>query len=125
MRFVPIAAAVSASLAIALGFPTAASAETLPCSSGKLCLFLDAGYSGGVLQSSHDFPTVGSFNDRITGVKNRTAFRANLWENINYSGRLMYFNEGQSYSSLAGVSDNLYAWEDWNDRISSANFCGC
>lgn len=139
-RIVMIIGAILGALAIFMGTAGIASASISQCSSGNACLWGENSYSGCFYQSSVDRTSLGNWQASCsTGVSanngaNSVANRGNscnvgFYDGTSYTGAYIRFDRpvsGGTYqdpdlSNGGGSGGSTTA--NWDNRISSLNFC--
>jgi hypothetical protein len=105
-----ILAGVVGALAIGLALPAIASASGSSCPDGKLCVWSRADYKGKRLKigkvNDADNKIYRKMNDRVTSVKNRWDFRADLFADIVNIPDLAL---GYDFNNVAS---SAYLWPD-------------
>jgi peptidase inhibitor family I36 len=110
----PIAAAAMVAV------PGTANASLSECSTtGWFCGWINDNFSGTMGHWSGNSANWGAFSDNVESVKNNAASSETvpdnvvLYRDINYGGRDLCVNPGETYDTSILFSDNTYSSSEW------------
>ena len=117
-----MAASVVGALALGLALPASGMAGDKSCPDGKLCVWSKADFEGKRLKigkvNAADNKIYKKMDDKVTSVKNRWDFRADLFEDKDNDGEFRCFSPGVNINTLDlgynfdNVASSAYLWPD-------------